>query len=188
MPYPGTTSTPYFRGRNTTSFLDQCEDLCFECGLMDEERLSGLPRYCEMLTGQTIETIKEWKGKNWKGLKAVLRDEYKKDDTAQQYHSRSFLETYKKKPRDDDDVRGSFVDIPQSWHNYEDRKLDNHTRVAWFIQGLPPFTRTELFPRGALNLEELADVEFDDVLDEAPGLAKSTSQEMLLAFRDVNVL
>lgn len=68
--------------------------------------------------------------KNWEGLKAIGRDEF--NYIAQQYHLHFFLKIYKKKPRDDDeDIRGyirRYFII--SAKLYEDRKLNNHTRVA----------------------------------------------------------
>ena len=147
MPYPGTPGTPYFDGRNVTDFLDRFSDLCADYKLSDEEKMRRLPRYCDMRIGQSIETIREWRDRDWKQFRTPLCEEYESADQAQTYHSWEFLETFK------DRTRGKEEDLRRFCRQYAQiseelvrrNRLDNYTRILWFVQGLLGFIRLELF-------------------------------------------
>ena len=55
-----------------------------------------------MQIGQTIETIKEWRKRNWAKFQHLLREKYESANQMQTYYSRDFLETFKDKQRTDD--------------------------------------------------------------------------------------
>ena len=78
MPYPGTPGTPYFDGQNVTDFLNRFSDLCADYKLPNTERIKKLPRYCDVQIGQLIEATREWKDRNWEGLRKLLREEYER--------------------------------------------------------------------------------------------------------------
>lgn len=115
---------------------------------------------------QTIETIKEWKNQDWNGLKKILKNEYKKTDTAQQYNYRSFLEAYKKQQQDNNkDIRNyiwRFATI--SAKLYEDGKLDNYTWILWFVQGLFSYMHAEFFFCGGISMDNLAHIKFENII------------------------
>lgn len=76
-----------------------------------------------------------------------MKTEYKTEDTNQQMNTRGFLESFKGKSlKDDQDVAPycrRFATISE--YLIKKEKLDRHTQVEWFLQGLPPTIRSELF-------------------------------------------
>lgn len=176
MPFPGTPGTPFFDGRNVTDFLDRFSDLCTDYKLSDAEKMRRLPRYCDMRIGLLIETIQEWRERNWEKFREELREEYESEDQAQTYYSREFLETFKDRTcSEDEDLRQFCRQYAQISGELSKRsQLDNYTRILWFVQGLPAFVRAKLFFRSGLDLDDPATMNFDALLEEALQIAKGS--------------
>ena len=130
MPQPGTPGTPFFQGKNVSEFLSRYEDMCEDYHVGNNEKIRRLPRYCDMLIGQTIESLPDFVERRWTQLSKVMKKEYKAGDSIQQVNSRPFLESYKDKVRtSDDDVRNfcrKFGAISKALISQE--KLDIYTR------------------------------------------------------------
>ena len=169
MPQPGTPGTPFFQGKNVSEFLSRYEDMCEDYHVGNNERIRRLPRYCDMLIGQTIESLPDFVERRWTQLSKVMKKEYKAGDSIQQVNSRPFLESYKDKVRtSDDDVRNfcrKFGAISKALISQE--KLDIYTRNQWFMQGLPADIREELFFRRGVDFD-------DNVMKDFDGLVKKT--------------
>jgi hypothetical protein len=46
MPPLGTLGSPMFEGANVTEFLERYKDLCSDYQVLDDDKLTRLPRYC----------------------------------------------------------------------------------------------------------------------------------------------
>lgn len=129
------------------------ENMCDEYSVAEAKKLRRLPRYCEMLVGQTIMSLDSYVAKDWTALLKELKKEYKSGDSLQQLYSRTFLEQYKNTTRTaKDDVRGycrKFASIAKTL--VAAGKLDRYTQVQWFMQGLPRSVCEELFFRKGLD-------------------------------------
>lgn len=170
MPQPGTAGIPYFEGKNITEFLTRYEDMCEDYHVKTAEKIRRLPRYCEMLIGQTISSLEEFTDRRWDALVKVLKKEYRAEDSIQQVNSRAFLEAYKNKERTSaDDIHkhcrksGSISKILA-----KAGKLDNYTRIQWFVQGLPEKLSEDLFYKKGIKFDtDAKDGDFDEILKQA---------------------
>ena len=59
MPLPGFAGVPFFRGRDTTEFLERYNKLCNRYGLVEEQKAVKLPWYYEQSISDVIKTFKE---------------------------------------------------------------------------------------------------------------------------------
>ena len=177
MPGPGTMGAPYFDGQNITDFLNRYEDLCYDFRLSEAEKVRRLPRYCEIIIAQSIEIIEHWIKRDWTRLRKTLLEEYKQNDIAQEMHSRRFLEAYKNKHRDpSDDIRQYCRRFRAVSDNlFKAKKIDETTRVTWFIQGLPHVIQEQLALRYDLDLDpdQMNKLDFKLLVDRALLMAKT---------------
>lgn len=131
--------------------------------------IKRLPRYFDMLVGSMVETLEEFKNKEWEELKKVLKKEYRAGDSIQQINSRAFLEAYKSKERTSkDNVQNycrKFSSIAA--HLMAQNRLDAYTRLQWFMQGLPDKLCEELCFRKDIALD-------DDDLDDFNKVVQKT--------------
>lgn len=44
--------------------------------------------------------------------------------------------------------------------------LDNHIRVLWFVQGMPPFIQEELYHNSGIDMDWPIETQLDDVFRE----------------------
>ena len=174
MPYPGTPGAPSFDGRNVTNFLDCFSDLCTDYKLSDAEKMRSLPRYCAIRIRLEIKTIRNWRERNWREqnweeFRKELRKKYKSDDQAQTYYTRESLEMLKDQARtENEDPRRFCGEYARLSEELTKRyRLDNYTRIRWFLQGLPGFTRMVLCNRLDLDWEDLGKMDFDILLEKA---------------------
>ena len=155
--------------------MDQFSDLCRDYKLTDDEKIKRLPRYCDMRIEQTIETMKEWRKRDWTKFRHSLREEYESADQAQTYHSRDFLETFKDRQRTDDEDPQRYC---RQFARISDEltkknRLDNYTRVLWFVQGLPKHIKKRLCSsHDGLNTDEYEKIDFDTILEKTLEIAK----------------
>ena len=101
-PKPGTPGAPFFTGKNVSEFIKTWENMCEDYRLSAADQHRKLPRYCDRLIRFKVETLPEYKAKDWQGLKKAMLKEYRKDDAEQQMETVSFLEAYKNLKRSDD--------------------------------------------------------------------------------------
>jgi hypothetical protein len=73
--------SPMFEGANVTEFLKRYEDLCSDYWVLDDDKLTRLPRYCIQPIAETIKLLKEWKSHDYTTLRKALRTEYRNNDT-----------------------------------------------------------------------------------------------------------
>lgn len=170
MPQPGTAGIPYFEGKNITEFLTRYDDMCEDYHVKTAEKIRRLPRYCEMLIGQTISSLEEFTDHKWEALVKALKKEYRAGDSIQQVNSRAFLEAYKSKERTSaDDIRNycrKFGSISKILAKAG--KLDNYTRIQWFVQGLPEKLSEDLFYKKGIKFDaDAEDDDFDEILKQA---------------------
>ena len=138
MPLPGTNGAPYFQGQNVSDFLDRFDFMCEDYELSETDRIKRLPWYCEKTIGEYLRMLTEFNDESWQEVKKVLRKEYEEQDVDQQMNTREFLEALIRKPRTEGDLKAycrQFYAI--STRLYKRKRLDEHTRVRWFLQGLP---------------------------------------------------
>ena len=175
VPFPGTPGAPYFDGTDVSDFLDRYEDMCTDYQVSEAEKIRRIPRYCETMTGQYIKNLMEYLEKDYEALITVMKAEYKSEDTNQQINTRSFLESFKGRTlKDDEDVAPycrRFSTISE--HLVAKGKLDKHTQIEWFLQGLPPSIKSELFLRYEVKVEEDKAFPFASLLKLAISLGKS---------------
>lgn len=82
--------------------------------------------------------LTEFNGESWQEVKKVLRKEYEEQDVDQQMNTREFLEALIRKPRTKGDLKAYCIQFYAiSARLYKRKRLDQHTRVRWFLQGLP---------------------------------------------------
>ena len=175
MPQPGTPGTPFFQGKNVSEFLSRYEDMCEDYHVGNNEKIRRLPRYCDMLIGQTVESLPDFVERRWAQLCKVMKKEYKAGDSIQQVNSRAFLESYKDKERtSEDDVRNfcrKFGAISKVLIGQE--KLDIYTRNQWFLQGLPKDVREEFFFRRGVDFDDNVMKDFDGLVKKTLGLVEA---------------
>ena len=95
MPLPGSPGVPFFKGANTTEFLDGFDDLCDEYTIARQRTLTKLPKYCSRSLGDSIKSQKAWIDRDYATLRRVILWEYRMYDRYQQIYSVEFLERYK---------------------------------------------------------------------------------------------
>ena len=161
MPYPGTPGTPFFEGSNVTGFLTRYELMCSDFRMEEKEKIRRLPLYCEMFIGKYIESVIQAPGITWSAIRKALRSRYKDRDLNQQIYSRRFLESYKDKVRSDSSDILHYCDqfASISENLVAKSSIDTFIQSRWFIQGLPPSIRAELF--SASNMDSDDDLELD---------------------------
>ena len=72
-----------FVGSNITEFLKRYQDVAEDCGLTKEDMVKRLSKYCEYTVMRPyIESMKEWKDKDWNAFCKILKKKYKKKDYA----------------------------------------------------------------------------------------------------------
>lgn len=90
-------------------------------------------------------------------------------------NTRGFLESFKGKSlKDDQDVAPycrRFATISE--YLIKKEKLDRHTQVEWFLQGLPPTIRSELFLRYEVKVDEKEKFSFTSLQKLAISIGKS---------------
>ena len=59
MLLPGFVEVPFFRGRDTTEFLERYDKLCDEYSLKEEQKVAKLPRYCKQSISEVVKTFRE---------------------------------------------------------------------------------------------------------------------------------
>lgn len=80
LPLPGSPELVYFENKNITDFLKRYEDMCEDSAISEVERIRRLPRYCEMLVGQTLQGLDSYSAKKWDPLVEELKKKYKAGD------------------------------------------------------------------------------------------------------------
>jgi hypothetical protein len=169
LPQPGAAGTPHFTGKNVSKFLKAWEHLCGDYGVSLADKLEKLPRYCDQLIGDYIETIPEYQAKDWNGLKKRLLREYRREDAVQQMETLRFLETFKNQKRNDgDDMRIyclRFATI--SKRLVEKGELSRYEQVRWFVQGMPKKMAERTVRIAKLDPEESETMDFDKAYEAA---------------------
>ena len=70
-----------FEGANVTEFLERYDNLCSNYQVSEKDRLMRLPQYCIQPVAETVQSLKEWKTRDYAALKKVLLLEYRNNDT-----------------------------------------------------------------------------------------------------------
>ena len=174
MPYPGTPGTPFFEGSNITDFLNRYELMCTDFRVEEKERIRRLPLYCEMFIGKYIESVIRPSGITWTAIRKALRSRYKDRDLNQQIYSRRFLESYKDKARSDSSDILHYCDqfASISENLVAKNSIDSFIQSRWFLQGLPPSIRAELFYASDLDPDDDLELDFQELLQRTIKMIK----------------
>ena len=174
MPYPGTPGTPFFEGSNVTGFLTRYELMCSDFRMEEKEKIRRLPLYCEMFIGKYIESVIQAPGITWSAIRKALRSRYKDRDLNQQIYSRRFLESYKDKVRSDSSDILHYCDqfASISENLVAKSSIDTFIQSRWFIQGLPPSIRAELFSASNMDSDDDLELDFQELLKKTIKIVK----------------
>jgi hypothetical protein len=176
MPLPGFVGVPFFKGRDATEFLERFDELCNEYGLVEEQKIAKLPRYCERGVSDVIKTLREWELKDYWGLRRAILKEYKEYDSYQQKFSIQFLEAFKAKVRTDQD---DLLHYCRTYHAVAKELIDQgvlskYIAGVWFLHGLPQTVAAKVMRKYEVDTEDPTTINYDTIREF---VMKATSAE-----------
>jgi len=184
-PMPVGSEMPFFTGLNITEFLERYEIQCTEYAVYGNAVVEKLPQYCELTIRMYIRTIPEWRIRDWDGLKVVLLEEYRQDDSYQQMMTLGFLEAL----RDKGCTAGTTVRIYCRQFDHisttlvDKGLLNTYSQSVWFLKGLPAAVREKVVRKHGINLDKPETLQFRALLRSVQSQYTAERTNELLAER-----
>ena len=176
MPLLGSAGVPVFDGQDVTVFLEQFEELCEEYGIMDEQKVMKLLKYCEWEVGEVIKMLKEWEMKDYCALVKAVLNEYKEYDSYQRKFSIQFLKAFKSKLHNNED---NLLHYCQTYHTVAKELiaknvLSKYIAGVWFLHGLLPTIAATVMWKHRIDTEDPSMVDYDAIQEF---MVKATTAE-----------
>ncbi|EFW18093.1 conserved hypothetical protein [Coccidioides posadasii str. Silveira] len=138
MPSPGTANAPWFDGRDATLFIE---------------------RYCVTWIGEWMKTLEGYKEGNWEVFSKEIIHEFCDQDITYKIHCRN-------------SPPGNYKETAcLGWKHFTpitvqaNGRLDEFTKVSWFLQGLPEKLWNKVIDKAKLNLsDDMLPIDFRKVV------------------------
>ncbi|EFW16407.1 conserved hypothetical protein [Coccidioides posadasii str. Silveira] len=157
MPSPGTANAPWFDGRDATLFIERFYQMCKDHGVIDPKNIiEWLARYCVTWIGEWMKTLEGYKEGNWEVFSKEIIHEFCDQDITYKIHHQNYLWTITKKPRAWDGNIHTYVQEYTTIAStvQANRRLDEFTKVSWFLQRLPEKLWNKVIDKVKLNLSD----------------------------------
>ncbi|EFW15144.1 conserved hypothetical protein [Coccidioides posadasii str. Silveira] len=168
MPSPGTANAPWFDGRDATLFIERFYQMCKDHGVIDPKNIiERLARYCVTWIGEWMKTLEGYKEGNWEVFSKEIIHEFRDQDITYKIHRRDYLRAITKKPRAwDGNIRAYVREYTTIASTVQaNGRLDEFTKVSWFLQGLPEKLRNKVIDKAKLNLsDDMSPIDFRKVV------------------------
>ncbi|KUJ06200.1 uncharacterized protein LY89DRAFT_415459 [Mollisia scopiformis] len=189
LPFYGQQGAPNFTGRNVTSFLQDFDDLCKECYIVDAaDKRSRILRYVAPELKEDFKIVDGYGSALEEYDEAVfyeaLKKQYKHADSASLKNTVSFLEVLV------DKARVSILDLKDyvvlfdrhSSNLIKSKKISEDSRCRMFVKGLPPKHRDKLMDKQQYNPDgENTKEAYETMLGAIKGIAESEARKRRVA-------
>ncbi|CAL3963100.1 unnamed protein product [Diplocarpon coronariae] len=146
FPLPGSPGAPHFTGANITDFLEQYEETCYDFGIVQEDMISRLPRYCDHTSKDIIKSLPEWKTHgSWELLVKALKSEFREFDRQQIRDTLAFLKEFVLVTRTPKELKNYCRTFTRVSNTLISQKiLSEVERGRLFLLGLPTGLRNKI--------------------------------------------
>ncbi|EFW14247.1 conserved hypothetical protein [Coccidioides posadasii str. Silveira] len=168
MPSPGTANAPWFDSRDATLFIERFYQMCKDHGVIDPKNIiEQLARYCVTWIGEWMKTLEGYKEGNWEVFSKEIIHEFHDQDITYKIHHQDYLQAITKKPRAwDGNIRAYVQEYTTITSTVQaNGRLDEFTKVSWFLQGLPEKLQNKIIDKAKLNLSDnMSPIDFRKVV------------------------
>ncbi|EFW13398.1 conserved hypothetical protein [Coccidioides posadasii str. Silveira] len=146
MPSPGTANAPWFDSRDATLFIERFYQMCKDHGM---------------------KTLEDYKEGNWEVFSKEIIHEFHDQDITYKIHHQNYLQAITKKPHAwDGNIRTYIQEYTTITSTVQaNGRLDEFTKVSWFLQGLPEKLQNKVIDKAKLNLSDnMSPIDFRKVV------------------------
>ncbi|EER24814.1 hypothetical protein CPC735_001590 [Coccidioides posadasii C735 delta SOWgp] len=168
MPSPGTANAPWFDSRDATLFIERFYQMCKDHGVIDSKNIiEWLARYCVTWIGEWMKTLEGYKEGNWEVFSKEIIHEFHDQDITYKIHCWDYLQAITKKPHAWDDNIHTYVQEYTTITStvQANGRLDEFTKMSWFLQELPEKLQNKIIDKAKLNLSDnMSSIDFRKVV------------------------
>ncbi|EER29340.1 hypothetical protein CPC735_070220 [Coccidioides posadasii C735 delta SOWgp] len=168
MPSPGTANAPWFDSRDATLFIERFYQMCKDHGVIDPKNIiEQLARYCVTWIGEWMKILEGYKEDNWEVFSKEIIHEFCDQDITYKIHHQDYLWAITKKLCAwDGNIRAYVQEYTTIASTVQaNGRLDEFTKVSWFLQELPEKLQNKVIDKVKLNLsDDMSPIDFRKVV------------------------
>ncbi|EFW13382.1 conserved hypothetical protein [Coccidioides posadasii str. Silveira] len=157
-------------GSYATMSLDENKRIvmCKDHGVIDPKNIiEQLARYCVTWIGEWMKTLEGYKEGNWEVFSKEIIHEFHDQDITYKIHHQDYLQAITKKPHAWDGNIHAYVQEYTTIAStvQANGRLDEFTKMSWFLQGLPEKLWNKVIDKAKLNLsDDMLPIDFRKVV------------------------